>query len=290
MEIRRVVPSGYCKGVVNAINIAKKAREDYKDKKIYVLGMIVHNSYVTNELEKLGIITLDDSSKSKEELIDELDDCVVIFTAHGISDKIKQKAINKGLITVDASCVDVLKTQEIVKEYLNKGYDVIYFGKAKHPEAEAVISISDKIHMVTSPLDIEQLNIDNDKIFITNQTTMSYVELESMFELVKKKYPSVTILKEICNATSSRQKAVSDIEDGDVLYVVGDKKSNNTNKLAEIAKRNIKHVYLINSKDEIKKDDLIGQSKIYVTAGASTPPILINEVIDYLNTLALEAL
>ena len=290
MEIHRVVPSGYCKGVINAINIAKKAREDYKDKNIYVLGMIVHNSYVTSELEKLGIVTLDDSKKSKEELIDELNDCVVIFTAHGISDKIKQKAIDKGLITVDASCVDVLKTQDIVKDYLNKGYDIIYFGKAKHPEAEAVISISDKIHMVTKLDDIEKLNIDNDKIFITNQTTMSYIELQDMFDLVKKKYPSVTILKEICNATSSRQKAVFDIKDGDVLYVVGDKKSNNTNKLVEIAKRNIKHVYLINSKDEIKKDDLIGQSKIYVTAGASTPPVLINEVIDYLNTLASKSL
>ena len=289
MKVIRVVPSGYCKGVVNAINIVKKAKEDYPFEKIYILGMIVHNTYVTEELSKLGIITLDDSNTSKEELLDSIDNGVVVFTAHGISEKIKEKAINKGLTCIDATCEDVLKNKEIVKEYLKNGYDVIYFGKAKHPEAEAVISLSDSIHLVTNEEDINNLDIHNDKIIITNQTTMSYLELSKLFEKVKEKYPSVVIKKEICNATSSRQKAVHDIKDGDVLYVVGDVKSNNTNKLAEIAKENIKNVYLISSKDNIKKEDLIGQDNVYVTAGASTPPQLINEVIEYLNKLATES-
>lgn len=289
MKVIRVVPSGYCKGVVNAINIVKKAKEDYPFEKIYILGMIVHNTYVTEELSKLGIITLDDSNTSKEELLDSIDNGVVVFTAHGISEKIKEKAINKGLTCIDATCEDVLKNKEIVKEYLKNGYDVIYFGKAKHPEAEAVISLSDSIHLVTNEEDINNLDIHNDKIIITNQTTMSYLELSKLFEKVKEKYPSVIIKKEICNATSSRQKAVHDIKDGDVLYVVGDVKSNNTNKLAEIAKENIKNVYLISSKDNIKKEDLIGQDNVYVTAGASTPPQLINEVIEYLNKLATES-
>ena len=289
MKVIRVVPSGYCKGVVNAINIVKKAKEDYPFEKIYILGMIVHNTYVTEELSKLGIITMDDSNTSKEELLDSIDNGVVVFTAHGISEKIKEKAINKGLTCIDATCEDVLKNKEIVKEYLKNGYDVIYFGKAKHPEAEAVISLSDSIHLVTNEEDINNLDIHNDKIIITNQTTMSYLELSKLFEKVKEKYPSVVIKKEICNATSSRQKAVHDIKDGDVLYVVGDVKSNNTNKLAEIAKENIKNVYLISSKDNIKKEDLIGQDNVYVTAGASTPPQLINEVIEYLNKLATES-
>ena len=286
MEIKRVVPSGYCKGVVSAINIVKKAKEDYPNEKIYILGMIVHNTYVKDELSKLGIITLDDQNKTKEELLDEINDGVVIFTAHGISQTIKDKAIKKGLIVVDATCSDVLKTQDIVKEYLNKGYDVLYFGKKKHPEAEAVLSISKSIKLIENEDDINSLDINNEKIFVTNQTTMSFLELEKVFNLLKDKYPNCLIQKEICNATSSRQKAILNIKNGDVLYVVGDKKSNNTNKLVDIGKTNFKKVYLINNKDEINKNDLIGQNKIYVTAGASTPPILIDEVLKYLNELS----
>lgn len=285
MEVKRIVPSGYCKGVVNAINIVKKTKEKYPNENIYILGMIVHNSYVSKQMSDLGIITLDDTNKSKEELLDEVNDGVVIFTAHGISDQIKQKAIDKGLIAVDASCEDVLKTRDIIKDKLNQGYDVLYFGKYKHPEAEAIISISDKIHLITSKEDIDKQDINNDKIFLTNQTTMSYLELKNIFDYVRNKYPNVLIEKEICNATSSRQLVLSKIEDGEVLYVVGDVKSNNTNKLADIGKKNFKNVYLISNKDEINKKDLEGISKVYVTAGASTPPILIDEVINYLSTL-----
>ena len=285
MEIKRIVPSGYCKGVVNAINIVKKTRQLYPDKNIYILGMIVHNSYVSKQMNELGVITLDDSNKSKEELLDEINDGVVIFTAHGISDKIKQKAINKGLITVDASCVDVIKNKELIKGYINKDYDVIYFGKRKHPEAEAILSISDKIHLVCSIDDIDNLNIINDKIFVTNQTTMSYMEVEDMISYLKNIYTTSLIQKEICNATSSRQLAVTSIEDGDVLYVVGDVKSNNTNKLKELGKKNFKKSFLISNYKEINKKDLINQNKIYVTAGASTPPNLVDEVIKYLSSL-----
>ena len=285
MEIKRIVPSGYCKGVVNAINIVKNTRKQYPDKNIYILGMIVHNSYVSKQMNDLGVITLDDSNKSKEELLDEINDGVLIFTAHGISDKIKQKAINKGLISVDASCVDVIKNKELIKGYINKGYDVIYFGKKKHPEAEAILSISDKIHLVCSIDDIDNLNIKNDKIFVTNQTTMSYMEVEDMISYLKNKYPTCLIQKEICNATSSRQLAVTSIKDGDVLYVVGDVKSNNTNKLKELGEKNFKKSFLISNYKEINKKDLINQNKIYVTAGASTPPILVDEVIKYLSSL-----
>ena len=118
MEIKKVVPSGYCKGVISAIMMAKKARNDFPDEKIYVLGMLVHNSFVSKELSELNIITLDDTNKSKSELVDEINEGVVIFTAHGISSQIKQKVIDKGLKYVDASCVDVLKTQDIIKNYL----------------------------------------------------------------------------------------------------------------------------------------------------------------------------
>lgn len=285
MEIKRIVPSGYCKGVVNAINIVKKTKEQYPNENIYILGMIVHNSYVSKQMEDLGVITLEDSNLSKEELLDTIDKGVVIFTAHGISDKIKQKALDKGLICVDASCVDVLKNKDLIKSYLDKGYDVVYFGKKKHPEAEAILSLSNNIHLVSNISDIDNLNISNDNLFITNQTTMSYLEVEDMLKLIKDKYPTCIIQKEICNATSSRQLAITNIKDGDVLYVVGDVKSNNTNKLKEIGSKYFKKVFLISNYKEINKKDLVNENKIYVTAGASTPPILIDEVIDYLSKL-----
>lgn len=285
MEIKRVVPSGYCKGVVNAINIVKKTKEQYPNENIYILGMIVHNSYVSKQMEDLGVITLEDPNLSKEELLDTIDKGVVIFTAHGISDRIKQKALDKGLICVDASCVDVLKNKDLIKSYLDKGYDVVYFGKKKHPEAEAILSLSNNIHLVSNISDINNLNISNDNLFITNQTTMSYLEVEGMLKLIKDKYPTCIIQKEICNATSSRQLAITNIKDGDVLYVVGDVKSNNTNKLKEIGSKYFKKVFLISNYKEINKKDLVNENKIYVTAGASTPPILIDEVIDYLSKL-----
>lgn len=285
MEIKRVVPSGYCKGVVNAINIVKKTKEQYPNENIYILGMIVHNSYVSKQMEDLGVITLEDPNLSKEELLDTIDKGVVIFTAHGISDKIKQKALDKGLIRVDASCVDVLKNKDLIKSYLDKGYDVVYFGKKNHPEAEAILSLSNNIHLVSNISDIDNLNISNDNLFITNQTTMSYLEVEDMLKLIKDKYPTCIIQKEICNATSSRQLAITNIKDGDVLYVVGDVKSNNTNKLKEIGSKYFKKVFLISNYKEINKKDLVNENKIYVTAGASTPPILIDEVIDYLSKL-----
>lgn len=285
MEIKRVVPSGYCKGVVNAINIVKKTKEQYPNENIYILGMIVHNSYVSKQMEDLGVITLEDPNLSKEELLDTIDKGVVIFTAHGISDKIKQKALDKGLICVDASCVDVLKNKDLIKSYLDKGYDVVYFGKKNHPEAVAILSLSNNIHLVSNISDIDNLNISNDNLFITNQTTMSYLEVEDMLKLIKDKYPTCIIQKEICNATSSRQLAITNIKDGDVLYVVGDVKSNNTNKLKEIGSKYFKKVFLISNYKEINKKDLVNENKIYVTAGASTPPILIDEVIDYLSKL-----
>lgn len=285
MEIKRVVPSGYCKGVVNAINIVKKTKEQYPNENIYILGMIVHNSYVSKQMEDLGVITLEDPNLSKEELLDTIEKGVVIFTAHGISDKIKQKALDKGLICVDASCVDVLKNKDLIKSYLDNGYDVVYFGKKKHPEAEAILSLSSNIHLVSNISDIDNLNISNDNLFITNQTTMSYLEVEDMLKLIKNKYPTCIIQKEICNATSSRQLAITNIKDGDVLYVVGDVKSNNTNKLKEIGSKYFKKVFLISNYKEINKKDLVNENKIYVTAGASTPPILIDEVINYLSKL-----
>ena len=285
MNVKRVIPSGYCKGVVNAIKLAKDTKINNPNENVYVLGMLVHNSFVSKELADLGIITLDDTSKTKQELVDEINNGIIIFTAHGISNSIKQKVIDKGLKYIDATCVDVKKTQDIICNYLNDGYDVLYFGKRKHPEAEAVLSISNKIHLVTNEDDLNELDIDNDKIFLTNQTTMSYIELSDLIDLAKDKYPNLIIEKEICDATSSRQKAIYELDNCDLLYVVGDKKSNNTNKLVDIGNSKGIKTILIHSYLDIDINDLKDVKNVYVSAGASTPPNLIDEVITYLKTI-----
>ena len=282
-----MIPSGYCKGVVNAIAMAKKARIDYPQEKIRILGMLVHNSYVSKELAALDIITLDDSLKSKSELIDEIEDGIVIFTAHGISNQIREKVIAKGLKYIDATCVDVLKTQEIILAHLRDGYDVIYFGKKNHPEAEAVLSLSEKIHLVGCEDELMRLQIENPKIFLTNQTTMSFLELHDLIEKAKERFPKIEVLSEICNATGARQKAIRDLKDCDLLYVVGDPRSNNTRKLADIAERQgIKKVRMIQTCEEIDHNDLTDVEHVYVTAGASTPPYLIEGVMERLRAQA----
>lgn len=284
MEIKRVIPSGYCKGVIRAIQMAKQARIDYPQEKIYVLGMIVHNHYVAEALEKLNIITLD--ANNKEEAINSIDNGVLIFSAHGIADKYKKMASDKGLIVIDASCVDVIATQNIVKKHLNEGYRVFYIGKKNHPEAEAVLSISSDIILINSEDDIPS-NCDK-AIFVTNQTTMSIFEIANIFEAIKKKYPNALFEKEICKATTMRQEAVLKLKDCDLLIVVGDPKSNNSNKLKEIGLLSgIKKVIMIEEAMDLKLDDLKDCNHIYVTAGASTPTSLTNAVIETLKKFAL---
>ena len=283
MEIIKVSPRGYCKGVVNAINIAKKTRLMYENETIYILGMIVHNSYVSKALEELNIITLKDNGKSRVELLDEIDSGVVIFTAHGVSDVVKQKAKDKNLICIDASCTDVIKTQDNVKDKLKEGYIVLYVGKKNHPEALAVLSNYNNIYLISNISDVESLNINSNKIYVTNQTTMSILEIQYIYDQINIKYPNAIFEEEICNATYKRQMAVMNIDNLDLLYVVGDPLSNNSNKLKDIAQNKCNKVLLIESAQDININDLFNIKKVGVTSGASTPTYLTNQVIDVLN-------
>lgn len=128
MEVKAIVPRGYCKGVVRAIDIAKKA--SCQDDDVYILGMIVHNQYIVNALEELGIYTIDQKGKTRLELLDEIDYGTVIITAHGASEQVFKKAQEKGLKVIDASCLDVIKTHDLIKDKLKDGYEILYIGKA----------------------------------------------------------------------------------------------------------------------------------------------------------------
>ena len=285
MEIKRVIPSGYCKGVVRAVMMAKQARKDHPGEKIYVLGRIVHNRYVAEALKLYDIETLE-GPFSKEELLDQVDEGIIIFSAHGISSAIKQKALEKGLKVIDASCEDVIATQELIRKKLSEGFKVLYIGKKNHPEAEAVLSISKDIHPVYSSADIEKIAPEG-KIFVTNQTTMSLFEVRDLFAAIAERFPEAEFEKEICSATTRRQQAVIDLKDADLLIVVGDPGSNNSNKLREIGLKNgVKEAFMIEDASQLEEAWLKGKEKIYVTAGASTPPYLTDQVMQTIKKYA----
>mgnify|MGYP002853479659 CR=1 FL=1 len=140
MKVVRAIPCGYCKGVIRAISIARKTREENPDVPIHILGMLVHNRYVTDALNQLNITSHNEKNKTREQLLDEIDEGIVIFSAHGVSDIVREKASLKGLHLIDATCVDVLKTKELVKEKLSENYEVLYIGVQGHPEAEGIIA------------------------------------------------------------------------------------------------------------------------------------------------------
>lgn len=281
MEVKSIVPRGYCFGVVNALNIVKKAVDENPDEKVHVLGIIIHNKFVKKALDNIGVITIDDPTKTRLELLDEVNEGVVVFSAHGISQQVIDAAKDKGLIVYDASCPDVNKTQSIVKDKLAEGYDVIYIGKENHPEAEAMLSIDDNIHFITHENDLIDLDISN-KVFVTNQTTMSIYDIDHIIKEIQNRFSNVEVVNEICNATRMRQEALMDLDGLDLVYVVGDHRSNNSNNLKRIASRSVSKVYLIESVQDINPDDLVNIKKVGVTAGASTPTYLTNQVISYL--------
>lgn len=285
MEITKVAPRGYCKGVVRAIQIAKDTASLYPDQPIYILGMLVHNAYITEALRLLNITSIDSSTKTRLELLDEIEKGVIIFTAHGVHPKVKQKAKDKGLICIDASCADVIKTQNMINDYRKQGYEILYVGKKRHPEAEAVYLYDSHIHLIEHEDDFHNLSLSTNKIFVTNQTTMSTIDTSILFKKIKIKYPEAIINNEICSATRIRQEAVANLKnkDIDLLYIVGDHSSNNVNRLKEIGiLTGIAKVILIESASQIHTDDLLQANHIAITSGASTPTYITNQVIQYL--------
>ncbi len=283
MEIINITPRGYCKGVVKAIQMAKQASIDYPQEKITVLGELVHNDHVVSGLKEMHIDTLESKNSSRLKLLESVDDGVVIFTAHGINKNVIDKAKEKGLIGIDASCEDVISTQKLVESYLEDGYDILYIGKKGHPESEAICTTDEKhIHLLTSLKDIETLKIDQTKLFLTNQTTMSLLDIQEIIDAAKIKYPNLIISNEVCSATRLRQEAVLNLKAVDCLIVVGDPKSNNSSMLAKLGRnKGIKTVHFIQSYKQLAVIELNQHESIAITSGASTPTFITNQVIAY---------
>lgn len=284
MNVIKISPRGYCYGVVDAMVIAKNAALDKNlPRPIYILGMIVHNKHVTDAFEQDGIYTLD--GPNRLDILKQVESGTVIFTAHGVSPEVRQIAEEKGLVTIDATCPDVTKTHELISEKTADGYDIIYIGKKGHPEPEGAVGVApDRVHLVETEADIEVLDLTSDKLLITNQTTMSQWDVHDLMELIKEKYPHVEYHQEICLATQVRQEAVSQqAGQADLTIVVGDPKSNNSNRLAQVSMEIAgTQAYRIGDLSELKLEWLKGVKTVAVTAGASTPTPITKEVIRFL--------
>lgn len=284
MEIIPVNPRGFCKGVFKAIRLATQAAKDNPGIQITILGQIVHNRYVVEALHQAGIKTLDDPKASRLELLNKISDGIVIFTAHGVSNAVRQEAGRRNLTVMDATCEDVLSTQQLVESASLANQTIFYIGKSKHPEANSITESYPHVFLIEKIQDIPQISTDSD-IFVTNQTTMSKNDIEHIIDAIIKQYPQASIAREICAATRLRQEAIEKISNADAMIVVGDPKSNNTLMLEKIAlEQGIKHVYRIESIEDLDTSFLSKDLRIAVTAGASTPQKLTQQIIDYLRS------
>lgn len=284
IEVLKISPRGYCYGVVDAMVLARQAAQNLDlPRPIYILGMIVHNSHVTQSFEDEGIITLD--GPNRMEILSQVESGTVIFTAHGVSPEVRKLARDKGLTTLDATCPDVTKTHDLIREKVADGYEIIYIGKKGHPEPEGAIGIApDHVHLIEKEEEIEQLQVNSSRVIITNQTTMSQWDIKHIMKSLLDKFPGAEIHNEICLATQVRQEAVAEqAGQADLVIVVGDPRSNNSNRLAQVSEE-IAGVpaHRIGDVTELKREWLEGVGKVAVTSGASTPTPITKEVIAYL--------
>ncbi|TLG76775.1 4-hydroxy-3-methylbut-2-enyl diphosphate reductase [Culicoidibacter larvae] len=290
MKVMKITPQGYCHGVVHAINIVtESAFNNELPRPIYILGQIVHNRHITNALAELGIETLEATNATRLELLEKIDHGTVIMTAHGVSPQVIQTATDKGLHVIDATCSDVTTTHKLLAEKINEGYEFFYIGKKGHPEPEGATGIHpQKIHLVETADDIANINVTSDKLLITNQTTLSIWDVAKVAKAIQAAYPQAEFIKEICNATQVRQEAVAaQAQFTDLILVVGDPKSNNTNRLAQIAEESGTPAKRIADVSEVDLDWFTEDMIIGVTSGASTPTQVMMTVFRYLEQLDL---
>jgi 4-hydroxy-3-methylbut-2-enyl diphosphate reductase len=285
MEIVKISPRGYCYGVVDAMVLAvQTARNLELPRPIYILGMIVHNAHVTEAFEREGIITLD--GPNRLDILDQVDKGTIIFTAHGVSPEVRKRAAGKGLTTVDATCPDVTKTHDLIRDKTAEGYEIIYIGKKGHPEPEGAVGVApDKVHLIEREEEIAELMIPPEtRVLVTNQTTMSQWDIRHIMKRVTDRFPNAEIHNEICLATQVRQEAVAEqASQADLVLVVGDPRSNNSNRLAQVSEEiaGVK-AYRVSDLSEIQLEWLLPLRKVAVTSGASTPTPVTKEVITYL--------
>ena len=281
MKVLLANPRGFCAGVDRAIEIVERALELH-GAPIYVRHEVVHNKFVVDNLKAKGAIFVD-------EITEVPSGKVVVFSAHGVSQAVRQQAEAIGAIIYDATCPLVTKVHKEVTRKQKQNHKVILIGHKGHPEVEGTLGQSrdgQTVQLVETVADVDNIEASgSESISYTTQTTLSVDDTQQIVDALKAKFPEVESPKkdDICYATQNRQDAVKVLmQDSDVLLVLGSRNSSNSNRLREIADKMHKSAYLIDSASEIKSSWLDGTNIVGVTAGASAPEVLVQEVINYL--------
>ncbi|MEZ5572002.1 MAG: 4-hydroxy-3-methylbut-2-enyl diphosphate reductase [Halioglobus sp.] len=286
MEIRLANPRGFCAGVDRAIDIVNRALEVF-GAPIYVRHEVVHNKFVVEDLRERGAIFVDD-------LIEVPDNCIVIFSAHGVSQAVRREAALRSLKVFDATCPLVTKVHVEVASYSLQGRECVLIGHRGHPEVEGTMGQYDRsaggdIYLVEDDAQAASLVVKNpDNLSYVTQTTLSMDDTAKVIETLRTRYPNIEGPRkdDICYATQNRQDAVKKLAaDCDLMLVVGSPNSSNSNRLRELAERMGAEAYLLDGAEDIDPAWLQGKSRIGVTAGASAPEVLVQEVLDGLCAL-----
>ena len=286
MKVLLANPRGFCAGVDRAIEIVERTLE-LIGAPIYVRHEVVHNKFVVNDLKKKGVRFVDELSEAP-------DGATVIFSAHGVSRAVQREAADRGLNVFDATCPLVTKVHLEIMRYSKEGFDTVLIGHKGHPEVEGTMgrydeSFGGRIYLVENIDDVAKLQVKNqDKIALVTQTTLSVDDTRDVIDALKRRFPNIVARKksDICYATQNRQDAVKKlVRSCDLLLVIGSKNSSNSNRLREIADKSGVEAYLIDGAEHIEDVWLKGKRSIGVTAGASAPEILVQQVIDRLKGL-----
>lgn len=279
---------GFCYGVKHSIKMVIDVLNDKSyPRPIYLLNSIVHNDDVNNYFKEQGVIVLE--GKSKLDLLDNIKTGTVIFSAHGVSDLVKEKAKLKNITTVDATCPFVEKSYQLIKKYINNGYHLLYIGKENHPETEAVLTFGENITLINNNnININYSFNNSSLLAIAHQTTMSDYDVKSIYDKVIEKHPNLIVLPMMCNATKLRQDDLKEVLSTTVLenaliIIVGDHHSNNCTKLFELSQMYSKNVLFVASYEELKNVSLTEYDTFIISSGTSTPIINVNNIEKYLS-------
>ncbi|KAB2824238.1 4-hydroxy-3-methylbut-2-enyl diphosphate reductase [Aliivibrio finisterrensis] len=280
MKIVLANPRGFCAGVDRAISIVERALELY-EAPIYVRHEVVHNRFVVEGLKQRGAIFV-------EELSEVPDDNIVIFSAHGVSQAVRKEAKERALTVFDATCPLVTKVHMEVARASKKNIEVVLIGHAGHPEVEGTMgqyaNETGGMYLVETPSDVINLTVNNpSNLHYVSQTTLSVDETADVIDELRRVFPEIQGPRkdDICYATQNRQDAVRDMASQvDVMIVVGSKNSSNSNRLRELSEKLGTASYLIDCPEDLKEEWLTNQAKVGVTAGASAPEELVNQIIE----------
>lgn len=284
MQIKLANPRGFCAGVDRAIEIVNRALEVFGPP-IYVRHEVVHNKFVVEDLRNRGAVFV-------EEIDQVPDDVIVIFSAHGVSQAVRQQAEDRGLKVFDATCPLVTKVHMEVTRYSRDGRECILIGHAGHPEVEGTMGQYDAsnggaIYLVEDEDDVARLSVrDPQRLAFVTQTTLSMDDTAKVIDALRARFPAIDGPRkdDICYATQNRQDAVKQLAaECDAVLVVGSPNSSNSNRLRELSERMGTPAYLIDGAGEIQAAWLQGVGKIGVTAGASAPDVLVRQVIEHLH-------